>query len=186
MKSGRLVLGEMVLLAGMLLATPALAGDLNPPGAPAPTMKTLDQIPPTWDQILSVDQRFKLVMGGAAVLDKETGLVWEKSLDIGAQTSWGGAQGYCFEKTVGGRRGWRLPSSEELASMVDPASPDPMLLADGHPFLNVQGNFYWSATADAVNTDWAWSLYVGYPTNGPKISAYFVWCVRGGGGVNTR
>ena len=32
-------------------------------------MKSLDQIPPSWDQVLPAAERFKLVMGGVAVLD---------------------------------------------------------------------------------------------------------------------
>ena len=40
------------------------AGDLEPSAAPAPTMKTLDQIPPTWSQIMIASERFELVMGG--------------------------------------------------------------------------------------------------------------------------
>ena len=32
-----------------------------------------------WSQILPAATRFQLVMGGAAVLDRETGLVWEQS-----------------------------------------------------------------------------------------------------------
>lgn len=40
---------------------------------------TLDQIQPAWSQILPAGQRYQLVMGGAAVLDRETGLVWKQS-----------------------------------------------------------------------------------------------------------
>jgi hypothetical protein len=84
MKSRMFVVAAIALLALTLLAVPAPAGDLNPPGTPAPTMKTLEQIPPTWSQKLRCDTtatcpRFELVLDGAAVLDKETGLVWEKS-----------------------------------------------------------------------------------------------------------
>ena len=37
------------------------------------------QTQPSWDQVLPANERFVLAMGGAAVLDKETGLVWEQS-----------------------------------------------------------------------------------------------------------
>ena len=37
-------------------------------------------IPPSWYQKLSASKRFSVVLDGAAVLDKETGLVWKKIL----------------------------------------------------------------------------------------------------------
>ena len=43
--------------------------------------------------------------------------------------------------TVGGTKGWRLPSVAELASLVDPANSNPAL-PTGHPFSNVQSPFY--------------------------------------------
>jgi hypothetical protein len=35
-----------IAAAAVFIAAPAIAGDLNPPGAPAPTMKTLDEVEP--------------------------------------------------------------------------------------------------------------------------------------------
>jgi len=81
-------------------------------------------------------------MGGEAVLDKETGLVWERSWDqasylelgkmpvlraypktpfwaLGLPVAGGfGMASYCYQKQVGGRKGWRLPTIEVLLSLV--------------------------------------------------------------------
>ena len=73
---------------------------------------------PTWDRIIHGPARFKILsaFGGEAVLDKETGLVWEKapSTDVSA---WRNAVIGCANKIVGGRFGWRLPAIEELSSL---------------------------------------------------------------------
>src|SRR5437879_1723533 len=99
---------------------------------------------PTWDKVLAANDtgdpcnssRFKCVMGGAAVLDRETGLVWERSLSTNPFTR-SSAQSHCNNLTVGNRKGWRLPAVQELVSLVDPSqsflAPPP-----GHPFKNVQ------------------------------------------------
>ena len=58
-----------------------------------------------------------------AVLDKETGLVWEKSPATTAGTS-SSARSTCANKAVGGRKGWRLPSMPELATGRGLSGPD--------------------------------------------------------------
>ncbi len=113
--------GLLGLLGMMMLAVstvPVYGGDLNPTAPPGPTMKTLDQIPPTWDQVFPASERFKLVMGGAAVLDKETGLVWEQAPST-VQKNWYGAHSDCIPKIVGNRMGWRLPTVAEMTSLVN-------------------------------------------------------------------
>src|SRR4030042_6763784 len=81
-----------ISFAGSLEPTPEA---VDPSGNPVPTMKTLDQIPPTWSQKLQCNTtacpRFEIVMDGAAVLDKETGLVWQRSPG-GYTVSWYDAQ----------------------------------------------------------------------------------------------
>jgi len=173
MKGSMFFVIPMALVIFALLAAPAPAGDLNPPpGSPAPTMKTLDQIPPTWDQKLRSDDgdattkcnstRFKCVMDAAAVLDKETGLVWEKSPEVVGTDpkakNWARAVNYCLDKAVGGRKGWRLPTIEELASLLEPGSASTVLLPTGHPFINIQGTFYWSATTNSSDNGYAYFL----------------------------
>ena len=92
-----------------------------------------------WDKKLPNTSRFTVLtdFGGAAVRDNETGLVWEQSPEAKTE-NWSGARFHCTRLTTGGRKGWRLPSVHELASLVDPSvAPGPTLPA-GHPFTNVQ------------------------------------------------
>ena len=137
-----------------------------------------------WDQVLPVAQRFVILQAfnGDAVLDKETGLVWEKSPQTTAVSS-ANVRLACANKAVGGRKGWRLPSLTELASLVDPsvASPGPTL-PPGHPFMAVQSANYWSGSAHAENPALVWGVGFG---NGAVLglSKAFdqrAWCVRSG------
>ncbi len=142
--------------------------------------RKLDRIPPAWSQKLPASQRFQLVLDDQAVLDKETGLVWERSPST-TLMSWSDAIYHCYNMNVDGRKGWRLPTVEELASLVDPTQPAPTLPA-GHPFTNVRSSFYWSATTLAGGTSSAWgvSFYGGLANGSAKSDASYVWCVRGG------
>lgn len=150
------------------------------------------QTQPSWDQTLPAKERFVLVMGGAAVLDKNTGLVWEQSpgetdgvpgITDKDMVTWSFARLQCIRRGVGGQMGWRLPSVPELTSLLvpgDPAgSPD---LPAGHPFSNVQSAVYWSATTNADFPTNAWLVLfgVGVVNDFKKTGAFFVWCVRGG------
>ena len=96
--------------------------------------------PPSYDQTLTCTTlsncpRFIVLsnFGSAAVLDRETGLVWEKTPDLTTFYNWLDARVACTEKRVGGRRSWRVPSVHELASLLDPNRRLPSLPA-GHPF----------------------------------------------------
>jgi enamine deaminase RidA (YjgF/YER057c/UK114 family) len=141
-----------------------------------------------WDKAMPASQRFVVLtaFNNDAVLDKETGLVWEKSPQSAA-VSLPNARLACANKAVGGRKGWRVPALPELASLVDPsvASPGPAL-PSGHPFAGVQSANYWSASAHVDNPTLTWG--VGF-SNGAAlgVSKAFdqrVWCVRGGMNAN--
>ncbi|MFO0855715.1 MAG: DUF1566 domain-containing protein [Planctomycetia bacterium] len=124
------------------------------------------------------------MLDGEGVLDKETGLVWEKSPDTTRRT-WTNAIYYAYDKNVGGRKGWRLPTVEELASLVDPTRSNPAL-PSGHPFANVQSDYYWSSTTVVGGTSVAWNVhfYAGGVYYDDKTNNYYVWCVRGGHGYD--
>ncbi|MGH7623318.1 MAG: DUF1566 domain-containing protein, partial [Gemmatimonadaceae bacterium] len=141
-RAGWVVAGALALA---LLATAAgvvWGGPLDPPGAPAPTGKTLEEIPGSWSRALPADDgvsgpnppagcnstRFPCVLGDAAVLDRETGLVWQRDPGPTA-VGWYSAVIGCLAATTGNRMGWRLPSLEELRSLMDGTA-----LPVGNPF----------------------------------------------------
>ena len=145
-------------------------GNLDPPGPPGPTMKTLDEIPPSWHQKLAADDgapgpnppagcnssRFRCVLDDAAVLDLETGLVWQRSPDLGRSVTWFLAHDDCTSSSVGGRRGWRLPTLTEVLTLDDPRVLTLLSLPSGHPFIAGFNVFYWSATTDAREPTFAY------------------------------
>jgi len=142
-------------------------------------------IPPAWSQTLPAADRFVLVMGGVAVLDKETGLVWQRS-PSGNTFDWQAAWANCIaDVTTGGRRGWRLPTIEELASLLDPAQEDPPL-PPGHPFTDLDLNrTYWSITSNPGIPGEAVYVTGGLGTVGSRLKSNLqnAWCVRGGHGA---
>ena len=179
-----MVLAMITVFVATALFLPGLigAGNMEPPGPPGPTMKTLDQIPPTWSQIIPGSERFELVMGGDAVLDKETGLVWTKNAKMAQETrTWQDAINYCRDVNIGSRIGWRLPTMEELSSLVDRSQNNPAL-PDGHSFDNVQSATYWSSTTYEGDSGDAWHVDMEYSHVYYTVKSYLynVWPVRGG------
>jgi uncharacterized protein DUF1566 len=138
---------------------------------------------PAWDRKLPAATRFYVLSdwNHEAVLDKETGLVWERTPDP-LPAEWGLAKYLCLNRIVGNRRGWRLPSIMELASLIDPSVVTGATLPPGHPFVGIQSANYWSATSDSEVASNAFLAIFsdGSVGGGPKTDALQVWCVRGG------
>jgi hypothetical protein len=176
-RPNRIILGLLALgvLAGVALtANSAQAASGVGPYFPQPA----------WDRKLPAAFRFLVLTNWdyAAVLDRETGLVWERAPGPVPQT-WSAAKIACLNKTVSNRRGWRLPSAVELMSLIDPSVTSGASLPLGHPFLGIQQFiFYWSATADGLNPGNVFIMVFngGGVGGGPKFDAWLVWCVRGG------
>jgi len=159
----------------------------------------------SWDRTLPVPARFIVLsnFNGHAVLDRETGLVWERSPES-TRRNLRQAASACHNKAVGGRKGWRLPTIAELSSLVDPGQADPALPA-GHPFTNVQFNVpifqvvYWSSSSfpeevgagvppfpTTVDTEILSFRDGAVGVASSQASSLLAWCVRGPGGNNGR
>ena len=122
------------------------------------------------------------------VLDKETNLVWERTPNAAPVANWGEAVTHCYQLEVGDRKGWRLPTIEELATLIDMANSSPAL-PSGHPFNIVTPGFYWSATTciatGCTNHAWRVGIHDGAVGVETKADADFrAWCVRGGHGYD--
>ena len=148
--------------------------------------------PPAWDQTLPVSTRFIILsnFNSEAVLDRETGLVWQRTPGVGAPTSFFGARANCMAATTGNRIGWRLPSIHELHSLFDPTvtGVNAVALPAGHPFIFTAGipsSFFWTGTSLSENQSFAFTTRI---IPGPfgsfeKTDSARFWCVRGGGPI---
>jgi hypothetical protein len=168
--------------------------------AVAPTLAAAQDGPyyplPSWDQTLRGSKRFALVMpidgfGAQAVLDRETGLVWQRVPAEPRAFEWLVARRDCRSENTGGRQGWRLPSVEELSSLLDLSPGSVPGLPAGHPFdLRDATPVFWSATGDDADASLAFAVvFVGEdPTTVPGVRVFpkdyklRLWCVRGGQG----
>ncbi|MFI5178426.1 MAG: DUF1566 domain-containing protein [Vicinamibacterales bacterium] len=200
-RAGWAMAGALGLALVLVAARGIHAGPLDPPGPPASTGVPLDKLPPDWHQALPANDgadschssRFECVLpngsnlDGNAVLDHQTGLVWERNPSL-ASTDWWNALDACEKSREGGsQRGWRLPTVEELSTLNVPT----VGLPPGHPF-NVPGSpQFWSSTTvprDVLSAYGVVPTFVGADAafRASKASTVpLAWCVRAGTGPDT-
>ncbi|MDP2110638.1 MAG: DUF1566 domain-containing protein [Thiobacillus sp.] len=119
-------------------------------------------------------------MRQAGVLDRLTRLLWHRSANLTAQpVVWREALAAVGELNQKGEgSAWRLPTINELESLVDCATHSPAL-PSGHPFADVQ-DIYWSSTTSLFEPDWAWALYLEKGATGvgqKRFAQFSVWAV---------
>ena len=124
------------------------------------------------------EPRFEMREDG--VLDRLTGLLWHRSANLTPQpVRWREALAAVDALNLAGARtDWRLPTINELESLVDCAVHSPALPI-GHPFTDVQ-DIYWSSTTSLFEPDWAWALYLEKGATGIGLKRYAqfsVWAV---------
>ena len=107
------------------------------------------------------------------VTDHITGLEWQDDIEV--KTNWADANTYCTSKG----NGWRLPTIEELNTIVDYSHNSPSI---DPTFQNSQSNNYWSSTTYAGSSYGAWVVYFnrGHQYGYAKSYSNSVRCVRAG------
>jgi hypothetical protein len=154
---------------------------------------------PSWDQKLACSApancpRFVLLSNwnSEAVLDRETGLVWQRQPWDGSRT-FDSASSLCSLTRNGERQGWRLPAPHELQSLIDTTVGNPnnqiLALPLGHPFLGVTIGPYWTGTTFVQDASVAYAIIL---VTGAALGTFNkadsarVWCVRGGSPIGVQ
>lgn len=149
------------------------------------TDELLAEVIQDWHNSYPSSQRFEILAAFKydAVLDKTTGLVWERSPQT-APVTYNEARQFCVSRVAGKQKGWRLPSPIELRSLVGPirglSRPH---LPPNHPFLNVQATAYWAMVSETDHGPYGKYVdaFLGNLLSFFKVKMFSfpVWCVRG-------
>lgn len=117
-----------------------------------------------------------IIDGDGTVTDENTRLMWQQANN--GKMSWTSALSYCEELSLGGYQDWRLPTIEELRSIVDYRLNEPAL--DLLVFSDTMSSYYWSSTTRTINPADAWAIdfCFGLATYTLKIRKSFVRAVR--------
>lgn len=152
---------------------------------PPTTDELLAEVIQDWHNAYPSTQRFDILAAFKhdAVLDKTTGLVWEKSPHT-ATVTYNEARRFCVGRMVGEQKGWRLPSPIELRSLVGPirglSRPH---LPPNHPFRNVQPTSYWALVSETDHGPYGKHVdaFLGNVLSFLKVKMFSfpVWCVHG-------
>lgn len=193
MLSSKWTLALLVVLGVACIGTIARVangGPLDPPGPPASSV----DLPVSWSRALSSagadpcnTPRFYCVLSGAAVLDRETGIVWQRGPSTTTAADFTDAAVRCATSEIGGRYGWRLPRFQELTTLFDDSQVNPSAsIPPNHPFdFTTQAGPFWSFTG--FGADFATVQFLGATPGAPgsfgalpgTTPGGYTWCVRG-------
>lgn len=119
------------------------------------------------------------------VTDESTSLMWSRKPTQNRMT-WDIAVSYCKKLNLAGYTDWRLPTIQELKSIVDYDKFGPA--SDSIAFPDMMLSFYWSSTTYAGNINYAWGVdfYYGNDVNYHKGNSNHVRPVRGTFYISTK
>ena len=110
------------------------------------------------------------------VSDSNSGLEWQVK-EPGKKT-WNRADKYCKNVKIAGKTDWRLPTLEELESLIEYLKSNPAVRKND--FGHIRSTYYWASSSSDNNTDRAWLMffYSGQVKFLYKSSNAYMRCVR--------
>lgn len=115
--------------------------------------------------------------GGAIVIDHATALMWQQSGSSG-ELSFSDADNYIYQlngKSYAGFSDWRLPTVEELASLLEPGKNEECYI---DPVFDPKQQWFWSADKRPSGKAWSVSIRAGIVTLESDDSKYYVRGIR--------
>ena len=121
--------------------------------------------------------RYELSADGSEVLDHQTGLIWMKQVKTGL--TFAQAKAYARQVARETGRAWRVPTVDELASLLDRSRGHGAV--SGFPDMPLED--FWSSSSYASNADYAWLVNFDYGSVNSRFRGNFaVRLVRSGRG----
>jgi len=120
----------------------------------------------------------QFVKNGDVVVDNALDLVWQDDESvIRVQKNWKEAKEYCRSLSLSGTKRWRVPTYDELITIVD---FNKNTLAVMSAFEHVLSEYYWTSDADHENPNNAKGIYFGNgcPDTISKFDISFIRCVK--------
>ena len=102
-----------------------------------------------------VKARSYTYLGNGIVRDNVTGLEWQQDTAPGTYT-WQEALDYCDGLSLGSHDDWRLPTLQELSSLVDSSRINPAI----DPLFNTVASSYWSSNWDLFDFPYSWMVAI--------------------------
>lgn len=117
----------------------------------------------------------RFVVKDEIVTDAKSGLQWEA--DHHGPMSWNEAQKYAESLRLGGHEDWRVPTLEELVTLIDYSKYRPASTFPGMP-----NDYFWLSSSYAGSASNAWAVHFSYGSvsYSGKTATYYVRCVRRG------
>lgn len=118
--------------------------------------------------------RFTDLLNGT-VRDNANGAVWQQVVPVSAHTQ-AGAVAYCASLVLDGG-GWRLPTRDELVSIVDTTRINPAI---DPTYFPTYGTYFWSSSPAGGSPPRGWVVYfaTGDVTSASTAFGAFARCVR--------
>jgi hypothetical protein len=126
----------------------------------------------------SAREKLRYTTTGGTVYDTKSHLTWQQTVSS-TKYSWADANMYCagLGASLGGT-GWRLPTLDELKTIVDDSQVNPSI--DSTAFPSTPPSRFWSSSslADSPSDAWVVVFNVGLASKNDVSYTNFVRCVR--------